>query len=207
MSVVSNKRSVMTLYSDPQSIDCHRVRFVLAEKNVTVDIIDVDPLALPEDVMDLNPYGTLPTFADRDLTVYDAMIAMEYLDERFPHPPLLPVDPVSRTASRLLQYRVNRDWYSLVERILAGGKDATKARKELKESLISTAPIFDARPFFMSEEFSLVDCSVAPLLWRLPMLGVDPGPKAKPLQAYAERIFSRQAFQDSLTELEREMRG
>lgn len=207
MSVVSNKRSVMTLYSDPQSIDCHRVRFVLAEKNVTVDIIDVDPLALPEDVMDLNPYGTLPTFADRDLTVYDAMIAMEYLDERFPHPPLLPVDPVSRTASRLLQYRVNRDWYSLVGRILAGGKDATKARKELKESLISTAPIFDARPFFMSEEFSLVDCSVAPLLWRLPMLGVDPGPKAKPLQAYAERIFSRQAFQDSLTELEREMRG
>ncbi len=207
MSVVSNKRSVMTLYSDPQSIDCHRVRFVLAEKNVTVDIVDVDPLALPEDVMDLNPYGTLPTFADRDLTVYDAMIAMEYLDERFPHPPLLPVDPVSRTASRLLQYRVNRDWYSLVERILAGGKDATKARKELKESLISTAPVFDARPFFMSEEFSLVDCSVAPLLWRLPMLGVDPGPKAKPLQAYAERLFSRQAFQDSLTELEREMRG
>ncbi len=206
MSVVSNKRSVMTLYSDPRSIDSHRVRFVLAEKNVTVDIVDVDPLALPEDVMDLNPYGTLPTFADRDLSVYDAMIAMEYLDERFPHPPLLPVDPVSRTASRLLQYRVNRDWYSLVERILAGGKDATKARKELRESLLSTAPVFEARPFFMSEEFSLVDCSVAPLLWRLPSLGVDLGAKGKPVIEYAERMFERPAFQQSLTELEREMR-
>ncbi len=206
MSVVSNKRSVMTLYSDPQSIDCHRVRFVLAEKNVTVDIVDVDPLALPEDVMDLNPYGTLPTFADRDLSVYDAMIAMEYLDERFPHPPLLPVDPVSRTASRLLQYRVNRDWYSLVGRILGGGKDATKARKELRESLLSTAPVFAAKPFFMSEDFSLVDCSVAPLLWRLPSLGVDLGPKGKAVNEYAERLFARPGFQHSLTELEREMR-
>ena len=207
MSVVSNKRSVMTLYSDPQSIDSHRVRFVIAEKNVTVDIVDVDPLALPEDVMDLNPYGTLPTFADRDLNVYDAMIAMEYLDERFPHPPLLPVDPVSRTASRLLQYRVNRDWYSLVGRILSGGKDATKARKELRESLLSTAPVFEARPYFMSEEFSLVDCSVAPLLWRLPALSVDLGPKGKAVNEYGERLFARAGFQHSLTELEREMRG
>ena len=207
MAVVANKRSVMTLYSDPSSIHCHRVRFVLAEKNVTVDIVDADPLDLPEDVVEMNPYGTLPTILDRDLTLYDSRIIMEYLDERFPHPPLLPVDPVNRAASRLYLHRVDTDWYSKVETILKGGKGAAAARKELRESLITTVPVFKAMDYFMSENFSVVDASIAPLLWRLPMLGIELSPAAaKDVDKYANRLFEREAFQQSLSEEEREMR-
>jgi RNA polymerase-associated protein len=207
MAVVANKRSVMTLYSDPSSIHCHRVRFVLAEKNVTVDIIDADPLDLPEDVVEMNPYGSLPTILDRDLTLYDSRIIMEYLDERFPHPPLLPVDPVNRAASRLYLHRVDNDWYTKLETILKGGKGAAGARKELRESLITTVPVFSAMDFFMSENFSIVDASIAPLLWRLPMLGIElPPAAAKEVEKYANRLFEREAFQKSLTEEEREMR-
>ena len=207
MAVVANKRSVMTLYSDPTSIHCHRVRFVLAEKSVTVDIIDSDPLNPPEDVVDLNPYGTLPTILDRDLTLYDSRIIMEYLDERFPHPPLLPVDPVNRAASRLYLYRVDHDWYSKVDVILKGGKAATAAKKQLRESLITTVPVFTAMEYFMSENFSIVDASIAPLLWRLPMLGIElPTAAAKVVDKYANRLFERPAFQESLSEEEKEMR-
>ncbi len=207
MTAVATRRSVMTLFSDPQSLHSHRVRMVLAEKNVTCDIIDVDPLHLPEDVMDLNPYGTVPTLVDRDLALYDSRIICEYLDERFPHPPLLPVDPVSRASSRLYMYRVENDWYGLVTQILAGGKAATKARKELREGLTAAAPILAHGPFFMSEEFSLVDASIAPLLWRLPVLGVElAGTAAKQVNGYAGSLFKRNGFIASLTEQEREMR-
>jgi stringent starvation protein A len=207
MAVVANKRSVMTLYSDPTCIHSHRVRFVLAEKNVTVEIIDSDPLNPPEDVVDLNPYGSLPTILDRDLTLYDSRIIMEYLDERFPHPPLLPVDPVNRAASRLYLHRVDHDWYSKVEIIIKGGKAATAARKELRESLITTVPVFEAMDYFMSESFSIVDASIAPLLWRLPVLGIElPTAANKKIEAYADRIFERETFRKSLSEEELEMR-
>jgi len=197
----------MTLFSDPSDLHSHRVRMVLAEKNVTCDVIDVDPLNLPEDVMDLNPYGNAPTLVDRDLALYDSRIIMEYLDERFPHPPLLPVDPVSRASSRLYMYRVEKDWYALAEQIMRGGKPATKARKELKEALTTSAPIFAAKPFFMSDEFTLVDASIAPLLWRLPKLGVElSGQAEKVVNTYAVRIFTRDGLVRSLTEAEREMR-
>ena len=209
MAVASNKRPVMTLYSDAQSAYSHRVRVVLAEKNITVEITDVDPLNIPDDLMDLNPYGTLPTLVDRDLILFESRIIMEYLDERFPHPPLLPVDPVSRAKARLFLYRVDNDWYSLADTILSGRKEpAARARKELCESLITTAPVFESKPFFMSDEFTLVDCSLASLLWRLPSLGVDlPQPAKKSIQEYAERMFERDSFQQSLSEFEREMRG
>ena len=207
MAVVSNKRPVMTLYSDPKCIYSHRVRVVLAEKNITVDIIDVDPLNLTEDVIDLNPYGTLPTLVDRDLTLYESRIIMEYLDERFPHPPLLPVDPVSRATSRLYMHRVDQDWYSKMKLIQADGADAATARKELRESLTATAPVFAANPFFMSDDMTLPDCSIAPLLWRLPELGIELPAPAKPVLEYAQRIFDRPSFQASLTELEREIRS
>ena len=203
MAVVSNKRSVMSLYSDPQSAYSHRVRMVLAEKNITVEIVDVDPLDLPDEVMDFNPYGTLPTLVDRDLKLYESRIIMEYLDERFPHPPLLPVDPVSRANSRLFLYRVDQDWYSLMDWILTGSEEeAEQSRKELRESLIATAPVFDAKPFFMSEELSLVDCAVLPLLWRLPSLGIELPVQAKAVKAYAKRMFSRDAFNNSMSEYE-----
>ncbi len=208
MAVVANKRSVMTLFSDPHSIHSHRVRFVLAEKNVTVEIVDADPLDLPEDVVEMNPYGTLPTVLDRELTLYDSRIIIEYLDERFPHPPLLPVDPVNRAESRLLLFRVENDWYSKVGEILKGGKGAAAARKELHDSLVSTAPVFTAKEFFMSESFTVVDASIAPLLWRLPELEIDlPGAAAKDINQYAEQLFAREAFQQSLSEEEREMRS
>ncbi|MCP4995768.1 MAG: stringent starvation protein A [Gammaproteobacteria bacterium] len=206
MAVVANKRSVMTMYSDVTSPYSHRVRLVLAEKNITVEITDVDPLNISDDVMDLNPYGTLPTLVDRDLTLFNSRIIMEYLDERFPHPPLLPVDPVSRATSRLYMHRVTTDWYSKMDAILAGGKGVAKARKELRESLTATAPIFAAKPYFMSDEFTLVDCSIGPMLWRLPALGVELPAQAKPVLDYAARLFERESFQQSLTEIEREMR-
>lgn len=179
---------------------------VLAEKGIAVDVVDVDAKALPDEVMDFNPYGTVPTFVDRDLRLYESRIIMEYLDERFPHPPLLPVDPVSRANARLFMYRVDRDWYSLMGRILHGEGDAVEqARKELRESLIATAPVFAAHAFFMSEEFSLVDCCVAPLLWRLPVLGVELPKQADPIRGYMKRIFTWDAFRRSLTEAEKEM--
>jgi RNA polymerase-associated protein len=207
MAAVSNKRSVMTLYSDPVNPYCHRVRLVLAEKNITYEVEDIDPLNMPEELMELNPYGTLPTLVDRDLKLYESRIIMEYLDERFPHPPLLPVDPVSRSTSRLLLFRVENDWYRQMDIILAGKKEAAKARKELRESLISTAPVFSAKPFFMSDEFTLVDCAIAPLLWRLPVLGVEIPTSAKGIHDYAKRLFEKDSFTQSLSEAEREMRG
>jgi stringent starvation protein A len=207
MAAVSNKRSVMTLYSDPINPYCHRVRLVLAEKNITYEVEDIDPLNMPEELMELNPYGTLPTLVDRDLKLYESRIIMEYLDERFPHPPLLPVDPVSRSTSRLLLFRVENDWYRQMDIILTGKKEATKARKELRESLITTAPVFGAKPFFMSDEFTLVDCAIAPLLWRLPTLGVEIPSSAKGIHTYAKHLFERESFNQSLSEAEREMRG
>lgn len=206
MAVVSNRKSVMTMYSDARSPYSHRVRLVLAEKNITVEIVDTDPLSISEDLMDLNPYGTLPTLVDRDLTLYESRIIMEYLDERFPHPPLLPVDPVSRASSRLYMHRVTEDWYQKMDEILNSGKGAAKARKELRESLTVSAPIFTHKPYFMSDDFCLVDCSIAPLLWRLPSMGVELPPQAKPVIEYSKRLFDRESFQESLTEAEREMR-
>ncbi|MES9899801.1 MAG: stringent starvation protein SspA [Sedimenticola sp.] len=206
MAVVANKRSVMTMYSDAKSPYSHRVRMVLAEKNITVEIVDTDPVDISEDIMDLNPYGTLPTLVDRELVLFESRIIMEYLDERFPHPPLLPVDPVSRAGARLFMHRVDQDWYRKMDDILAGGKGVTKARKELRESLIAAAPIFAHKPYFMSDDFSLVDCAIAPLLWRLPQLGIELPIQAKPVEDYAARLYERESFKESLTESEREMR-
>ncbi|OGT89057.1 MAG: stringent starvation protein A [Gammaproteobacteria bacterium RIFOXYA12_FULL_61_12] len=207
MALAASKRSVMTLFSNPRSAQSHRVRMVLMEKNITVEILDSDPQALPEDVIDLNPYGTLPTLIDRDLVLYESRIIMEYLDERFPHPPLLPVDPVSRATTRLYLWRIDYDWYRLMGIILAEGKEAAKARKQLKERLVASAPVFANKTFFMSDEFTLVDCSIAPLLWRLPQLEIELPPQAKPISDYAERMFRREGFKHSLSEFERELRG
>ncbi|QFY89589.1 glutathione S-transferase N-terminal domain-containing protein [Magnetovirga frankeli] len=207
MAVAANKRSVMTLFSNPKSAYSHRARLVLMEKNITVEILDADPQDLPEDVVDLNPYGTLPTLIDRDLVLYESRVVMEYLDERFPHPPLMPVDPVSRANTRLYLWRIDYDWYRLMNLILADGKDAAKVRKQLKERLVAANAVFASKPFFMSEEFTLVDCSIAPLLWRLPQMGIELPPQAADISAYADRLFARAGFKLSLTEYEKELRG
>lgn len=208
MGVVT-KRSSMTFFSDGASHYSHRVRIVLAEKGVAVDIIDVDPDDKPEELAEHNPYNELPTLVDRDLVLYEADIMMEYLDERFPHPPLLPVYPVARAQSRLMMYRIQKDWCRLVDAILAKpeGKEADAMRKEFKESLLATAPIFAEKPYFMSEEFTIVDCCVAALLWRLPALGIELNEAAaKPIKRYMDNIFARESFRESLSETESEMR-
>ncbi|MEZ8142610.1 stringent starvation protein A [Enterovibrio norvegicus FF-33] len=208
MAVAANKRSVMTLYSDASDMYSHQVRIVLAEKGVTYEIELVDPNNLPEDLLDLNPYNSVPTLVDRELALYNANIIMEYLDERFPHPPLMPVYPVARGNSRLMMYRIERNWYTLAVKVEKGNaEEADKARRQLREELLALAPVFAEYPFFMSEEFSLVDCYLAPLLWRLPVMGIElSGPGSKEVKTYMARVFERDSFLASLTEAEREMR-
>ena len=200
----------MTLYSSPTAFHSHRARLVLAEKNIHIDIINVAGPELPEDLLDLNPYHTVPTLVDRDLVLYDSRVIIDYLDERFPHPPLMPVDPVTRAQFRLALYRIEHDWYVLAEQLdeVSDSKQAARLRKQLKESILSSAEIFAAKRFFLSDEFSLVDCSIAPLLWRLPTYGIDLGSSssAQPLTKYMDEVFARRSFQESLTELEHEMR-
>jgi RNA polymerase-associated protein len=198
----------MTLFSRPTEIHSHRTRLVLAEKNINIEIATVIGNDLPEDLMDLNPYHTVPTLVDRDLTLYDSRVIIEYLDERFPHPPLMPVDPVMRAQFRLALFRIETDWYSLAEEAETGSdyKLGTKSRKLLRESILQSTELFAAKPYFLSDEFSLVDATIAPVLWRLPMYGIELGSAAQPIEAYMERVFARQSFQKSLTELEQEMR-
>ena len=208
MGVVA-KRSSMTFYSGGGDHFSHRVRIVLAEKGVAVDIVEVTDEQQPEELADLNPYNSVPTLLDRELVLYESKVMMEYLDERFPHPPLLPVYPVARAQSRLWMHRIEREWCPLVEQVEKGTKkEVDKARKELRESLIGISPIFEDMPYFMSEEFTLVDCCLAPILWRLPALGIElPEKQVRPLLGYMERIFDREGFKTSLSETEREMRS
>jgi RNA polymerase-associated protein len=132
---------------------------------------------------------------------------MEYLDERFPHPPLMPVDPVSRANNRLMLHRIEADLYAQLDIVLTGGEKAVaKAKKEIRDNLVMVSPIFEQKPYFLSDEFSLVDCALAPLLWRLPALNIALPKQAAPLLSYADRIFARESFQASLSEAEREMR-
>lgn len=209
MAIVANKRSIMTLYSGSVDIFSHRVRIVLAEKGVSVEVIntDVSDKDKLEDLLELNPYGNSPTLVDRELVLYDANIIMEYLDERFPHPPLMPVYPVARAKTRLMIYRIDREWGSLVRKIETGKTaDVQIASKELRNYLIKLAPVFSNSAYFLNEDFSLVDCCIAPILWRLPAWGITLPSDAKAVMKYAEKIFARDSFQASLTEAEQELR-
>lgn len=204
------KRSAMALFSDSRDHYSHRVRIVLAEKGVSVDVIAVDPRAKPAELAELNPYNTLPTLVDRDeLALYEARVIMEYLDERFPHPPLLPVYPVARAKSRLWMYRLERDWSPLVDTILLGKskEQVARARVDLLESFLTTAPIFAEKPFFMSDEFTMMDCCLGAILWRLPLMEISiPETRhSRPLLEYMARLFARDAFQASLSDQERDM--
>ena len=199
----------LACYSDPADHYSHRVRLGLAEKVLSVHIFDVPAGQQPAKLIEVNPYGSLPTLVDRDLALFESTVVMEYLDERYPHPPLLPVYPVARANSRLLIHRIQRDWCGLVDLILdPRSKDSARAqaRKELRESLTGVSPLFAEKPCFLSEEQSLVDCCLLPILWRLPVLGIELPRPAKPLLDYMERQFAREAFQASLSAAEREMR-
>jgi len=206
MAMLANRRSVMTLYSDASDPASHAVRFVLAEKAINVEIHTVTADERPEDLNDLNPYNTILTLVDRELVLYEAQIIMEYLDERFPHPPLMPVDPVARASNRLYRYRIKRDIFSLVSKIETGdGEVVDAARRNLRDHLTAVAPIFVQKAHFMADDYSLADCYLAPLLWRLPYYKVSLPRQAKPILQYAERLFEREAFEASLSDVEREM--
>ena len=208
MASIANRRSVMVLYSDSISPSGHCVRLVLGEKDINVEINYVEDGERPESLIEINPYNSVLTLIDRDLVLYNEQIIMEYLDERFPHPPLLPVDPVIRAGNRQLRFRVLKDLYSLIEDIESS--DSVKvgnAQKTMKDNLTAIAPAFMQKPYFMSDDYTLVDCCMAPLLWRLPEYGVKLPAAARPLTEYADRLFERDAFQASLSEAEKEMRG
>ncbi|NOZ38263.1 MAG: stringent starvation protein A [Gammaproteobacteria bacterium] len=205
MAQVTNKRLAMTLFSGDLCPFSHMVRIVLAEKGINFETLSVDPNNTPEDLKDLNPYNEVPTLVDRDLVLYEHLVIMEYLDERFPHPPLMPVDPVARACNRLMVQRIERDWYSLYRKLRNNDKDSVKLRQELRDSLVTISPIFEQKPYFMSEEFSLIDCVMAPLLWRLSQVGVELPASAKPLMGYAARLFERDSFMQSLSESEKEI--
>ncbi|MFA6302499.1 MAG: stringent starvation protein SspA [Legionella sp.] len=205
MAIVA-KRTIMSLFSDADDVYSHQIRIVLAEKGVNVEILNATQAEPGDDLLALNPYGTVPTLIDRELVLYEARIIMEYLDERFPHPPLLPVYPVARAETRKMMHRIEQDWYYLMQYILRN-ENAEQARENLLESLTSLDPVFADKVYFLSDEFSLLDCALAPLLWRIPKLGIEIPASFKGLTAYMQRVFKRESFQVSLTEAERQLRA
>lgn len=203
------QRSVMTLFSDSKSPSSHRVRLMAKEKDIPLEIIEVDTSeGMPEDLLELNPYGTLPTLVDRDLVLYDPQVIVEYLDERFPHPPLLSVDPISKARSRQMLRQIEQEWYALVDTITQSDdeKAVKTARRDLQERLIQMIPVFEHQPFFMNEEYSLVDVSLAVLMWRLPYLGIELPKSAKAVKDYSDKVLAREVFAESLSDDELDMR-
>jgi len=207
MAVNPRSRTVLTLYSSRDGVQDHRVRLVLAAKGVAYDFIGVNPQAPPEDLIDLNPYHSVPTLVDRDLVLYETGVICEYLDERYPHPPLMPVDALSRARLRLGIVRIERDWLPLVSQIQAGGRPAETARKRLREALLASLPLFKAAKFFLNPEMSLADCALAPLIWRLHSLNIGLPREARVIDDYGERIFRNPGFTRSLTEDEKLLRS
>lgn len=205
MAQVANKRLAMMLFSSNENLYCHMVRLVLAEKGISYDSSFVDLDNTPEGLQELNPYNEVPTLVDRELALYDHRVIVEYLDERFPHPPLMPVDPVSRSRIRLLLQRIERDWISLAYKI-NNGENVEASRKALQDSLVGASAVFEQKPFFMSDEYTLIDCALAVLLWRLPTYGIVLPAQAQALISYADTLFEREAFKESLTETEKELR-
>lgn len=207
MAIPTTRKPVMTLYSGTADPYSHRTRIVLFEKDIDCQIVAVEPGKMPREIGELNPYNQVPTMMDRDLVLYESNIINEYLDERLPHPPLMPVDPVSRARARLMLMRFDRDWYSLLPEIMGNDKKAaTRARHVLRDGLTVISPVFKDQPFVLGVELSLVDCSLAPILWRLEHYDIELPRQAKPVLEYAERLFARKSFKLSLTEAERAMR-
>lgn len=198
---------MMTLFSDPADYNSHRVRVVAKEKDIVIDIKEVDPAHLPEDVLLASPYGSLPALVERDLKLYDPLVIIEFLDERYPYPPLMPVDPQVRASHRQTLLYIRREWEPQLQLILAGDdkKAADKARKFMKEEYIKMAPAFQHKPYFMSDDYSVVDITLSVLFWRMGVMGIDVPKTNRALHEYAKRMFARDSFRDSLTDLELEM--
>ena len=199
---------MMTLYSGITCPFSQRCRIVLYEKGMDFEIIDVDIHNKPEDLAVMNPYNEVPVLVERDLILHESNIINEYIDERFPHPQLMPADPVMRARARLFLHRFESELFNHVKAMEAGasGKEATKAREAIRDGLTTIAPVFAKQKFMLGDEFSMIDVAIAPLMWRLEHYGIDLGKSAAPILKYAERIFQRQSFIDSLTPSEKAMR-
>ncbi|MDD4880963.1 MAG: glutathione S-transferase N-terminal domain-containing protein [Gallionellaceae bacterium] len=198
---------MMILYSGTACPFSHRCRIVLFEKGMDFEIKDVDLQEKPEDIAVMNPYNQVPILVERDLTLYESNIINEYIDERFPHPQLMPADPVMRARTRLFLFNIERDLFSHLPDIVNGsGKVAEKARAIVRDNLTQIAPIFAKQKYMLGEDYSMLDVAVAPLLWRLDHYGIVLPKQAAPLLKYSERIFSRPAFIAALTPVEKAMR-
>lgn len=208
MATSPRLRNALTLFSARDCVLCHRVRLVLAAKGVSYELVPVDPGNPPEDLIDLNPYHSVPTLVERDLVLYAASVVSEYLDERYPHPPLMPVEPLARARVRLGMLRLEHEWVPLVQQIQAGGgkPQVEAARKKLRDLVLATLPLFKAHKFFLNPEMSLADCAMAPIIWRLPALGIVLPKEAKPIEDYGMRIFRNPGFLRSLTPEEKALR-
>ena len=207
MTNVSNRRSMMGLFSGNTCIRSHQVRFVLREKGITTDIQNVDGKKVPEDLIALNPYASIPTLTDRELVIYDSGVIIEYLDERYPHPPLMPVSPVDRAKVRLVLVSLEADIVSTAIELDAalGSRNENSLRKKLKSMLNASLDLFSSNKYFLNDELTVIDCVLAPILWRLEYFGISLGKEQKAITDYMERVFSRETFQNSLSEDEEEM--
>ena len=202
---------MMVLYSGTTCPYSHRCRFVLFEKGMDFEIRDVDLFAKPEDIALMNPYNEVPILVERDLILYESHIINEYIDERFPHPQLMPGDPVARARVRLFLFNFEKELFVHVhvlesERNKANDKSHDKARSEIRDRLTTLAPLFLKNKYMLGDEFSMLDVAIAPLLWRLDHYGIELSKTAAPLMKYAERIFSRPAYIEALTPSEKVMR-
>ena len=204
MTLLANRRSAILLFSLPNCLESHRTRIVIKEKEISAEIHEVDLNNIPEEVKILSPYDEYPSLVDRELVLQNSRVIIEYLDERFPHPPLLPVDPISRAKFRLALNEIEHNWYSKYAEAYNDEVLDDKFVTEIKNYFLEIAPLIKKK-FFMSDDFGLVDCSIAPLLWRLKSLDFDLAENNKVIGDYSERIFEREAFQDSLTETEKEL--
>ena len=204
MTLLANRRSAILLFSLPNCLESHRTRIVIKEKEISAEIHEVDLNAIPEEVKILSPYDEYPSLVDRELVLQNSRVIIEYLDERFPHPPLLPVDPISRAKFRLALNEIEHNWYSKYAEAYNDEVLDENFVTQIKNYFLEIAPLIKKK-FFMSDDFGLVDCSIAPLLWRLKSLDFDLSENNKVIADYSERIFEREAFQDSLTETEKEL--
>ena len=207
MTSVSNRRSMMGLFSGNTCIRSHQVRFVLREKGITTDIKNIDGRKIPEDLIALNPYASIPTLTDRELVIYDSGVIIEYLDERYPHPPLMPVSPVDRAKIRLALVSLEADIVSTAIELDAalGSRNENSLRKKLKSMLNSSLDLFSVNQYFLNDELTVIDCALAPILWRLEYFGISLGKEHKAITDYMDRVFSRETFKNSLSEDEEEM--
>ncbi len=204
MTILANRRSAILLFSLPDCLHSHRTRLVIKEKEISAELHEIDINNISEEIKSISPYDDFPTLVDRELVLQNSRVIIEYLDERFPHPPLLPVDPVARAKFRLALDKIENEWYPEFDKAYKNGVLDNAFRDKIQSYFLEIVPLIND-DFFMSTEFGLVDCSLAPLLWRIKCLNMEIKENKEIIDAYSERIFNRLSFQESLSETEQEM--